>query len=685
MQLIPLQLPDILVEIPMSDIMDRKQLGRLELKPKELDDMPEFGGEAGLIRGLQALPGVKTHSDGSAFFFVRGGERDQNMIIIDDAPIYNPAHLFGFYSLVIPDFTRDIKMYKNDIPVNLGDRLSSIIDVRTKDGNLNKWEFSGALNPLINRFSLEGPLRKEKSSFFTSIRRSNFQWLYKTQVPDLNMNFGDFSFKWNYKINNNNRLFFTLLNGRDALANTGAFSGSAAGIQWNNFAMTLRFNHIFSPKLFSNWILYTGNYQYKLSAPADVWHSGIANLSLKSDFTYYNRPNLTTKFGLELHGYNFNPGKILTGDLLPLFPSISQDYSRQIVWYYNLDYRFTEKWRFNAGARWTQWANLGPAQYYTFDENYDLQDTISPAKGVYKSYWRIDPRTSLQYSLDRTSSLKLSYGLYHQYIQLISNSTSPFNSFEVWLPSSPNIKPQGVHQVALGYVKYFPKKGLECSAEAYYKKMTNQIDYEPHAHTLLNPLIEGELRFGQLQSYGLELYLKKELGRLGGWISYTYSRAIRQTDAINGGRAYPAFQDRPHDFALMLNYRITRRTLLSAYWTSYTGSTFSSPTGFYTFNDNTVPIYGEKNNDRLPDYKRRDLAMKFILNRDPDNRYQHSLTFSVYNALLHQNIVAVNFNKVIGNNGSPIVEANLLAERDLVTTQADLIRFLPSLTYKFKL
>lgn len=573
-------------------------------------------------------------------------------------------------------------MYKNDIPVNLGDRLSSIVDVRTKDGNLNKLEFSGALNPMLNRLSLEGPLWKGRSSFFTSLRRSNFQWLYNWAVPDLDLSFADFNFKWNFRINDNNRLFFTLVYGQDILANTGF---NSSGMRWSNSATTLRWNHIFGPKLFSNTILYAGNYQYKLSSTTDVWNSGIGNLSIKSDFTCYNSAKLTTKFGAEIQGYYFNPGELLIGPLSTFFPSIQQDNSRNHVAYFNADYRFAEKWNVNLGARASVWSNFGPAEYYTFDENYQLLDTVTEVAGIYNSYFNIDPRTSLQFSPDSTSSLKLSYGIYHQFIQLISNSTSPFSSFEVWLPSSPNIKPQKAHQAALGYVKYLPKQGLEMSAEVFYKKMSNQIDYEPHPQIILNPLIEGELRFGKMRSYGLELLLKKDLGRLNGWISYTYSRALRKTKDVNGGREYPAFQDRPHDFSLMLNYSISRRVLFSGYWTWYTGSPFSSPTGFYTFNDNVVPIYGEKNNDRLPNYRRLDVAFKFILNKNPENRYQHSLTFSIYNVFAHPNIVAVNFNKILENDVTPVVRTNLLGEQALVTTQTDLVRFLPSLTYKFKL
>jgi hypothetical protein len=679
LQNLPVKLPSIVVEIPMVEMLERKQAGRLEIKPVQLGEMPEFAGESGLIRGLQAWPGVKTHSDGSAFFFVRGGERDQNLIIIDDAPIYNPAHLFGFYSLVVPDFTKDIKVHKSDVPVSMGDRLSSIVDVRTKDGNLNKWEFGGAFNPLVSRLSLEGPVKKGKSSVFTSLRLSNFDWIYRRAAPDAKLGFGDFSFKWNSRINDNNRLFFTLLTSRDE------FTVPDASVTWGNFAMTLRWNLIYNPRFFSNTIFYTGNYQYQLASGSNAWTSGIGKFGFKSDYTWFNNDRLTTKFGFEIHGYYFNPGKITSGELVTLFPTIQQDYSRQLVAYYQHEYQLSDKWRLQAGLRNSVWTNLGPAKYFTFDENYQVADTIETGPGPYKRYFRPDPRISLQYGASASSSFKLSYGVYSQFMQLISNSTSPFSSFEVWLPASANIRPQRAQQAALGYVKYWPKQGLEFSAEAYYKRMNNQIDYKPQAQTLLNPLIEGELRFGRLNAYGLELLLRKEQGRLNGWVGYTWSRAMRRTEGVNDGREYPAFQDRPHDFSIMLNYSLTRRAQFSAYWTAFTGSPFSSPTGFFNFNDYTLPIYGEKNNDRLPNYRRLDLAMKLILNKNPEGRFQHSLTFSIYNALLHRNIVSVNFNKVEREIGAPIVRADLLAERGLAATQTDLIRFFPSVTYKFKI
>lgn len=682
---VSMELPSVIVSRSLKEIMDHKILGQMEMTPDDLENMPEFAGESGLIKGLQSLPGIKMHSDGSAFFFTRGGAKDQNLIIIDDAPIYNPSHLFGFYSVVIPDFTKSIQVYKSDIPANLGDRLSAIIDIRTKDGNSNKWEFSGSVNPLINRFSVEGPVIKKRGAIFLSYRRSNFDWLYRVAAPNLNFVFGDFSFKWNHRINNKNRLFFTLLNSTDSFTNGNNALLNASGLAWGNFATTLRWNHIYNAKLFSNTTVYIGSYNYTLLAGDNRWQSGIGTLNFKWDFTYFANPTWKLKYGLEAHGHFFNPGTIAGGGLSRLFPTIQQDYSQNRVLYAQSEYAPSEKWQVNAGLRLTSWGNQGPAEYYTFDEQYNLLDTITPPAGRYQTYSNADPRISVQYQLDTTSSLKASYGVYHQYLQLISNSVSPFTSLEVWLPSSPNIAPQWSTQVELSYLKYFPQTNVEFSAGLYYKKLNNQVDYEPHAKTLLNPFIEGELRYGEMNAYGLELMLRKKLGRLHGWMSYTYSRALRQTPSINNGAVYPAFQDRPHDFSILLNYQLKKRAFLSTYFTAYTGSAFSSPTGFYQLNGITLPIYGEKNNDRLPGYQRLDLALKFLLHKNEDARFQHSLSFSIYNVLAKRNIVAVNFNKVLGPNGNPVIQSDFVLEQDLITTQTNLVRFFPSLTYKFKI
>ena len=675
-------LPDVIVAQRATNSLESADLGQMDLYPGELSAMPEFAGESGLVKGLQTLPGVKMHSDGSAFFYTRGGERDQNLIIVDDAPIYNPSHLFGFYSMIIPDFAKEIKVYKSDMPANLGDRLSSIISIRTKDGNLNKFELSGAINPLVNRFSLEIPVVKERSSIFTSWRRSNFEWLYKRAAPNADLGFGDFSFKWNYKINNKNRFYFTSILGVDNF--TSETNGVRSGIRWGNFTSTLRWNHLFGPRLFSNTTLYTGSFDYRLFSNPNIWRSSLGTLSLKSDFTHYARANFTSKFGLEVQAYFINPGSVTLDSTVAILPAVEPDYSRKTVLYYQGQWDLNPKLQLKAGARLINWANLGPTEIYNYNSNYAPTDTTVVGEGVYNRYLHLDPRISLRYKLDSTSQVKLSFGSYHQYLQLISNSISPFTSLEVWLPANQYLQPQSAREVTLGYATTLSSQ-MSLSAAAYYKQFSHQIDYKDHATTLLNPLLEGELRFGTMQSYGLEVLLKKTSGRLNGSLSYNFSRATRQTEGLNAGRVYPAFQDRPHDFSLLLNYRLAKRTLFSTYYTAFSGTTFSSPTGFYTFNDQRVPIFDEKNNDRLPAYRRLDIAFKFQLNKNDEARYQHALVFSIYNVLAHKNIVAVNFNKIPVEGARPVVKSNLLSLEALQASQIDLIRFMPSLTYKFNL
>lgn len=678
------QLPAVVINPSLEDILSKNQLGEMELSPDELKNRPEFLGESGLVKGLQSLPGIKTQSDGTAFFYTRGGERDQNLIIIDDAPIYNPSHLFGIYSMVIPDFAKSIKVYKSDMPAMVGDRLSSIVSIRTKDGNLNKFQFSGAISPFINRFSFETPIIKKRSSILATFRRSNFEWLYKRRNPEADIHFTDFHFKWNFKINDKNKLFFTTIWGADFFQNVDAETKERTGINWANLAATFRWNHIFSPKLFSNTTLYTGNYAYRLSIPPNYWKSDLGMLGLKSDFTHYTNPKFTGKFGLDLQGYFNTPGSLSLDTTISILPEVTPNYARKTVLYYEGQWKIRPKIQLNAGLRMISWTNLGPQTYYTFDDAYEVNDTIQAVEGVYNRYINIDPRISLQFQLGNTSQVKLSYGNYHQYLQLISNSVSPFTSLEVWLPANPNIKPQAARQWSLSFLTHLQQAKMEISAAAYHKTLQNQIDYEAHATTHLNPLVEGELRFGTAEAYGIEFLLKKDFKKLNGTLGYTYSRAFRQIDGINNDEIYPALQDRPHDFSLSLNYQWTPRLLCAAYWTSFSGATFTSPTGFFNFNGQNIPIYGARNNDRLPTYHRLDIALKFLLNKREDFPYQHNLTFSVYNALGHKNVSLVRFNRIPDGDFSFVVKSNVLSEVQPQPSQVLLGRFLPSLTYKFQ-
>lgn len=678
------ELPEVVIKPSIADMLSKRQLGAMQLTPASLNALPEFAGESGLVKGLQSLPGIKTQGDGTAYFFSRGGERDQNLILIDDAPVYNPSHLFGFYSLFIPDFAKSVTVYKSDMPASVGDRLSSIVSIRTRDGNLNKWQFSGSLNPFINRLTVEIPLAKERSSLMASYRRTNFEWLYRKQAPGLDIRFSDLHLKWNHKLNENNRLFFTTIWSADFFQNVDQDAGSHVGIVWANLAATLRWNHVFGPRLFSNTTLYSGNYGSRLFLTPNYWKSELGMLGLKTDFTHYASNHFQSKFGLDLQGYFNNPGSVALDSTLGILPEITPNHVRKTVLYYQGSWKVNKKLKLNAGLRFVNWANLGPATYYTYDDSFGVSDTVQVQSGVYNRYVNADPRISLQVQPDASSMLKLSFGRYHQYLQLISNSVSPFTSLEIWLPANVNIRPQAGQQWALSYVKYFEQANMEVSAALYHKQLRNQIAYAAHATTFLNPLVEGELRFGRMRTYGLELLLKKDFGKLNAQLAYTFSRSFKTIPALNGGREFPALQDIPHDFSLQLNYQLARRIFCSAYWTSFSGPTFTSPTGFFTFNGQQVPIYGARNNDRLPPYHRLDLSMRFVFHKKEDSRFQNSLIFSLYNALGHKNVYAVKFNKTETADGSLLVQTNFWTEQPHVATRLMLGRFVPSLSYKFK-
>ena len=665
------------------ETIEKSQMSKIRVNPATLNTLPEFAGEVGLIKSLQTFPGIKTHSDGSAFFFVRGGNKDQNLILIDEAPVYNPAHLFGYYSVIIPDVAKEINIYKADMPIEKGDRLSSVIDVQTKDGNLHNFGMTGVLNPLIHRFAIEAPIVKEKSSVFASYRHSNFRWLYRLANADAALYLFDLNFKLNWKLSKNDRLYYSFFYGKDNFTNQRI--NETGGIRWYNFTSTLRWNHIYNSRLFSNLTLYTSTYNYNLLADATIWESEINNVTINYDFSYFINPETSLRFGINQTFHDFNPGNLTADENNPYIPKVSGSKAAKTVFYVNREHNINENWSWKIGARMPIWTMQGPAVIYQFDSSYNVTDTLTfQEKDAIKTFVNLDPRLSLKYRISKNASFKLSWGIYHQYLNLISNSISPFTSFEIWMPSGTNIKPQRANQFAIGINKFLEKQKVEFVAEAYYKKMFNQVDYEPHANILLNPLFEGELRFGTARAYGLELSLRRTEGRLTGWISYTYSRVFKKIDGLNEGNEFPAYYDRPNDFSIFLSYHLSKRVNISANWTYYTGSAITTPIGFYSYNGSTIPLYGEKNNDRLPDYHRLDVALAWMLNK-PGNNFQHSLSFAIYNFYNRHNPVSVNFNKVETKEGKFVVPANLYGTQDVMVTQKYLLGIMPSITYKFKI
>lgn len=665
------------------------QLSEMKLTPKTLSQMTGFVGEVDVVKSLQSVPGIKSYGDGSTLFYVRGGSSDQNLILIDEAPIYNPSHLFGFFTAFAPDAIKDVQAYKGDFPASYGGRLSSVIDIRTKDGNMKHFGFSGSLGPFTSNLTFEGPIWKDRCSFFVSGRRSNLNWLQSRKAKSFDINFYDINAKLNFKINDKNRIFFSVYRGADEFSKLTTGVVRTFGISWDNILGTLRWNHVFNDKLFSNTTFYRSRYNYYLYISKDdneYWNSSIDNLSFKTDFTWYLNPKNTIKTGLHINTQLSNPGNVHFSDveIQRYVPSVPRYQSLEYAFYASNDQELTKKWSLRYGVRIPVWQNIGPTKIFYFNENYQVQDVlVLENNSVYKTIVNVEPRVNVAYMINNLSSLKASYTRTTQCIHLISNSVSPFTSMEVWIPSGPNIKPSIADQFATGWFRHFISTGLDVSAETFYKNIQNQIDYKDHANLLFNPLIEGELRFGKAWAYGIELMLRRQEGRFAGWIGYTYSRTFRKIDGVNNNNTYPANFDRPHNICLNLSYNTEKKWVFTANWIYLTGSAFSSPTGFYYYNGYSVPIYDAKNNDRLPDYHRLDLSITYNFNKS-GAKFRHSLMFTVYNLYARNNPISVNFNKIIDDNGKFVVPSDLSGNRERVPTAISVAGMIPSITYNFK-
>ncbi len=678
-------LQEIVVE-GKKNIIEKSQISELRMRPTNVSTMPSFMGSPDLLKSIQYLPGILPHSDGSSFFYVRGGNRDQNLILIDDAPVYSTSHLFGFFTSVVPEAINDVKIYKGDFPINYGGRISSVLDIHTREGNSNHFNMDGTLGLFTSRISVQGPFKKEKSSYFFSIRKSNLDWLMKKVGSGLDINFYDMNFKTNLSLNQKNKIFFSFYSGKDNMLVFNESTGNA-GFTWKNFTTSLRWNHIYNEKLFQNTILYLSSYENNLiisDKNGTSWKSNIVQTGLKLDYTYYKDSKNTWRFGGGLTSYFFNPGNIELNQVVyggsGYIPN-AQKKAQDLFLYAGNEYKFSEKLSMHYGLRAVVWNNVGKSQEYIYDANHQVTNTIHYEKSeTYHTYFDLEPRAGIKYTIDSISSLKLSYSRITQHLQLLSNSMSPFSAMEVWYPSGPNILPQKADQVVAGYFRELPRKFI-LSVETYYKYMHHQTEYSDHANTLLNPYIEGELRFGSARAYGLELMLKKESGRFNGWMSYSLAKVRKQIAAINDNKPYPPFNDRLHAVAFCLQFEASKFWVFSANWIFATGAAFSTPTGFYYYQGSQVPVYSSRNNDRLPSYHRLDVGILLRLNPNHKGHFEHAVQLSLYNVYNRHNPVSVTFNKTRLEDQSLAVPSNVLNNAIVVPTSLALTSFIPSINY----
>ncbi len=678
-----------LEEVVVTSIRKEEQIFNLrasqaELLPAEVKQQPAIMGESDVIKTLEMQPGINFYGDASSYFHVRGGNYDQNLILLDEATIYNPSHMLGIFSPIIPDAIKRVDIYKSDFPVNFGGRLSSVVDIHTRDGNKKKFTFSGYAGIISMRGTVEGPLKKDASSFFVSFRRSYFDVFLKPFNPNLDkLHFYDFTTKFNIRMGPKDRLFVTFYKGEDIFRSYS--SNDSSGINWGNTSATVRWNHIFGSRVFLNSTLYTSKYDYYLHSnlsQGEYWNSRIANTSLKEELSFYVTPKLKLKTGIKLGVYDFNPGNYYNPSN-PENLQVSPVRSLEAAAYAGINHQLLNWLKLHYGIRLTSWSNYGPSFVYKYNQYHEpLWIDSIPEGESYYSHTGVEPRISVSIRTGKFSSIKLSYDRMYQFINLITNSISPLNSLEVWMPSGPNIRPQYADMVDMGYLHSFWQGALTLRTDIFYKWMYNQIGYAYHADMLVNPEIEGELRQGKGWSYGFELALKKEGKKLNGEIAYTFTRSFLLIEELNAGRSFPSTQDRPHTLNLTLSYQLRPRWQLAANYAIGSGAKITTPTSFYSYRGYQVPVYTRQNNDRLPVYRRFDFSSTWQLNRQP-GRFNHSLIFALYNMTGRENPIFLYFSKTMTPENTLVVPT----DRHNMAKQTSSVRYafkvLPSLTYQF--
>ncbi len=634
----------------------------------QIKKIPALFGEVDIVRSIQLLPGVTTVGEGASGFNVRGGNIDQNLILLDEAPVFNSSHLFGFFSVFNPDAVKDVKLIKGGIPAIYGGRLSSVLDVRMKDGNNKKFEVNGGIGLIFSRLSIEGPIKKNKASFVFAIRRSYVDALVKPFVqknPDLKeaiFYFYDLTGKVNYNINKNNKVFISSYIGRDV------FGAPGAKFDWGNTTLTGRWNHIFNKKLFLNTTLYYSNFSYGLgfknnSASFD-WNSTIRNTSLKTDFSYFINTKNTLNFGVVSTYYIFKPGNATSKDNgVSVNFSLPEKFSLETAIYAENEQKLLKKLTIRYGARFSNFEYIGKGTEYILEDNpipgqpKVIKERKKYNKGeVIKTYNNLEPRFSANYLFSKNASIKLGYNRMAQYLHLISNTAASV-PLDVWTPSTNNIKPQLADQIALGYFKNFGKTmDYETSIEGFYKEMGNQIDYIDGADLLLNTELETQLLKGKGRAFGLELYLKKNVGKLNGWVSYTLSKSERKVIGINQNSWYANRFDRRHNLNIIATYSISDRLSVSGNFVFASGTPITLPSTKYSVGGlQNLPQNpnDKRNNVRIPDYHRLDFSATLKGKKKP--RWEGEWVFSIYNAYARKNAFSIYATPNFKNNNTPTI------------------------------
>lgn len=660
------ELADNLDEVILENNIERvniktTQMSVNALSANTIKQIPVVFGEADVIKSITLLPGVSNGGEGSGGFNVRGGTTDQNLILLDEATLFNSSHLFGFFSVFNPDAIKNIKLYKGGIPAKYGGRVASVLDIYQKEGNKNEFHGNGGIGLVASRVLLEGPLKKNQGSFLIG-GRSTYAHLFLPLFDIKNIAyFYDLNTKLSYRINENNKVYLSGYFGRDVFNVSNSFENT-----YGNTVVNFRWNHLFSDQVFSNLSLIYSDYYYglDLNFVGFEWNSGIQNMNIKYDLKHYLNDRFGLEYGLHSTYYVFNPGVIQPNGPTSGInkEALTKKYAFENALYIDVNQQINERLAISYGARISSFLRLGQKELNTYDNNEavsynpDLQiyestepnGSISTSTArIEKSFLNFEPRFSAAYLLNDDSSLKISYNRMSQYLHLISNTTAP-SPLDVWAPSGKYIQPQLLDQVALGYFKNYTNYSLEI--ESFYKTTNNRLDYIDGANLIANKAIEQVLLNGRSRAYGFELLLRKNSGRLQGWLSYTLSRSEQQTPGrngnepgINNGNWYNTPFDKTHDFSITSSYDINNNWSLNANFVFQTGQPTTYPNGQYTYNGLVIPTYEARNSSRLPSYHRLDISATYTPKPNRKKRWQGEWVFSVYNLYNRKNAQSLNF------------------------------------------
>ncbi len=637
------------------------EMSTSEIEMEQMEKLPSFLGEPDVLRTVQRLPGVQSGTEGSTGFFVRGGSADQNLVLLDEAPVFNASHFFGFFSTFNPSAVKDFKLYKGGIPSRYGGRLSSVLDVRMDEGNQKTYGVEGSIGTLSSRLKVEGPIDSGKGSFLVTGRRTYADlFLRLSSDSAINQNklyFYDINVKANYRFSDKDRIFLSGYFGRDVTSFSDVF-----GFDWGNITGTFRWNHLFSEKLFMNFSYAYSRYSFNIRGDVGVqtfsWDSWLNDHDVKLDLTYYPNSKNTVRFGLESIYHNIDPGKLeaKTEGVGTFERRLSEKNGLEHGIYLSNEQQVTDRLTGKYGIRVSGFQRIGPGKHYTLDRSDPLEyrpvDTTTIEDWATDTFfYNFEPRISLRYRIDSNRSVKASYNRMVQYLQRSSSSTSGV-PYDIWYTANRNIPPQKADQVALGYFRNFLNNRLETSLEVYYKKIYALTDYVDNAEVIGNETFVTELRLGEGWSYGAEFMLKKKRGPLNGWLSYTWAKTQREVKAINEGEAYYAPYDRRHSVNLSMSYDINEQLSVSTNFVYKTGRAVTLPTARYSFQNNSAPYFSSRNSDRMPHYHRWDLAATYDFKREKGDFFdKSSLNISVYNVYARKNPISINFSE--NDRGEP--------------------------------